>query len=187
MFERMGSLAQRSVMERLALFGNHVLRAEPAAMARLAPHSGQVVMVDLAGWPSLLPPPPSLVFRVTPAGLVEWLETPGLELGERSPDLRIRIEARSLPGVLGAVVAGDRPEVTVEGDAAFAESVQWLIDHVRWDVEEDLSKVIGDAPARMVAQVAGAVAAGLRDAVRRLDAAAAGLGRAAPFGRRPPR
>lgn len=186
MFERMGSLAQRSVMERLTLFGNHVLRAEPAAMARLAPHAGQVAAVDLAGWPALLPAPPSLAFRVTPAGLVEWLENPGTELGERAADLRIRVDAKALPGVFGAVVTGERPDVAIEGDPAFAESVQWLVDHVRWDVEEDLAKVIGDGPARMAAQVGGAIAAGLRDAVRRLDAAAAGLGRAAPFGRRPP-
>jgi ubiquinone biosynthesis protein UbiJ len=28
-----------------------------------------------------------------------------------------------------------------------AAEVNWLIDHVRWDVEEDLSKSMGDAAA----------------------------------------
>jgi ubiquinone biosynthesis protein UbiJ len=30
--------------------------------------------------------------------------------------------------------------------------VQWLIDHVRWDIEEDLSRLVGDAPAHAVGQ-----------------------------------
>ncbi len=187
MFERWSSLAERSLMERLALFTNHVLRAEPAAMARLAPHAGQVLTVELVGWPVMLPAPPSLTFRVTPAGLVEWLEQPGAVLGDQAPALRMAVDAKSLPGVFGAVVTGERPDVALEGDAAFAESVQWVVDNARWDVEEDLSRAIGDAPARMVSQVASAIAAGLRDAVRRIDAAAEGLGRAAPFGRRTPR
>jgi ubiquinone biosynthesis protein UbiJ len=28
-----------------------------------------------------------------------------------------------------------------------AAEVNWLIDHVRWDIEEDLSKLVGDAAA----------------------------------------
>lgn len=187
MFERWTGLAERSVMERLTLFANHVLRAEPAAMAKLAPHAGQVLAVELAGWPVMLPAPPSLAFRVTPPGLVEWVEEPGAALGDRPAALRVTVDAKALPGVLGAVVSGERPEVAVEGDPALAEAVQWVVDHVRWDVEEDLSRAIGDAPARIVSQVASTIAAGLRDAVRRIDAAAEGLGRAAPFGRRTPR
>ena len=45
----------------------------------------------------------------------------------------------------------------------FAAEVNWLADHVRWEMEEDLARVLGDAPAHTLAQ-------GLRamgDAVRR--------------------
>src|SRR3989344_429854 len=38
-------------------------------------------------------------------------------------------------------------------------------DHVRWDVEEDLARVIGDAPAHTVAQVASRAAQALRQFV----------------------
>jgi ubiquinone biosynthesis protein UbiJ len=28
-----------------------------------------------------------------------------------------------------------------------AAEVNWLVDHVRWDLEDDLARVIGDVPA----------------------------------------
>ncbi len=43
-----------------------------------------------------------------------------------------------------------------------AGDIQWLVDHVRWDVEEDLARVIGDAPAHAVASVASRAAEALR-------------------------
>jgi ubiquinone biosynthesis protein UbiJ len=40
--------------------------------------------------------------------------------------------------------------------------VQWLVDHVRWDLEEDLSRLFGDAPAHALGQVVGRMADALR-------------------------
>jgi len=46
-----------------------------------------------------------------------------------------------------AVLQGEKPGVHVEGDVQLAAEVNWLIDHVRWDVTEDLSVWLGDAAA----------------------------------------
>ena len=46
-----------------------------------------------------------------------------------------------------------------------AAEINWLVDHVRWDVEEDLARVIGDAPAHTVSQVARRAAQALRQFV----------------------
>jgi ubiquinone biosynthesis accessory factor UbiJ len=43
-----------------------------------------------------------------------------------------------------------------------AAEVNWLVDHVRWDVEEDLSRILGDAPAHAVTSVAKQVVVGLK-------------------------
>ncbi|NBO03125.1 MAG: hypothetical protein EBV16_02915, partial [Betaproteobacteria bacterium] len=43
-----------------------------------------------------------------------------------------------------------------------AAEVNWLIDHVRWDPEEDLARLIGDAPAHTLAQTARRVVDALR-------------------------
>lgn len=172
MFEAMNALAERSVVERLVLFANHVIRAEPEAMRRLALHAGKTVAIEFGGWPAFLPAAPSLVLRITPPGLVERVEHVAGEAG-----LTLRIDAANPAKGLARWVMGDRPEVRVEGDAALAAEMSWLADNLRWDVEEDLSRVVGDAPAHAIADIGGAVGRGLRDAARKLDRAIDGFAR----------
>jgi ubiquinone biosynthesis protein UbiJ len=59
------------------------------------------------------------------------------------------------PLALAAALArGDKPKVRIEGDVQLAAEINWLIDHVRWDAEEDLARLMGDAAAHTLAQVA---------------------------------
>ena len=142
MLEAMKALAERSVMERLVLLINHVIAAEPAALERLRPHADRTMQIELSGWPSLLPAVGPFAFRVSPAGLVEWLAD-----GEPlPPDLRVAIDAANPALALTRLVAGERPEITVSGDAAFASDVDWLIDNLRWDMQDDLARLVGDGP-----------------------------------------
>jgi ubiquinone biosynthesis protein UbiJ len=48
--------------------------------------------------------------------------------------------------------------VRVEGDVQLAAEVNWLTDHVRWDVEEDLARLMGDAPAHALGTAARSLA-----------------------------
>ena len=50
----------------------------------------------------------------------------------------------------------------IEGDVQLAAEVNWLVDHVRWDLEEDLSRVVGDTAAHTVGNVARSAANTLR-------------------------
>ncbi|MDE2147682.1 MAG: hypothetical protein KGJ24_13425, partial [Burkholderiales bacterium] len=68
MLHSLQALLEPALAERLTLLLNHVLAAELLASARLAPHAGRGVGLTLAGWPALLPAPPRLAWRVTPAG-----------------------------------------------------------------------------------------------------------------------
>jgi len=162
MLDAMKALAQRSVMERLVLLVNHVVAAEPVAVERLRPHAGRTMRLELAGWPSLLPPVGPFVFRVTPAGLVEWLDEPS----DLPPDLRGSVDAANPAAALARVLTGERPTIAVSGDAAFAGDCDWLIDNLRWDIEDDLARVVGDGPAKAIARLGGFVAGALRDAAR---------------------
>jgi ubiquinone biosynthesis protein UbiJ len=56
------------------------------------------------------------------------------------------------------LMQGGKPSVRIEGDVQLAAEVSWLIDHVRWDLEEDLARLMGDAPAHALAQAARAMA-----------------------------
>jgi ubiquinone biosynthesis protein UbiJ len=162
MLDAMKALAQRSAMERLVLLVNHVVAAEPAAVERLRPHAGRTMQLELAGWPSMLPAVGPFAFRVTPAGLVEWIETPSA----LPPDLRVAIDAANPAAAMARLLTGERPTISVSGDAAFAADLDWLIDNVRWDMQDDLARVIGEGPARALARLGGFVAAALRDTVR---------------------
>jgi len=156
-FNTLATTFSQAVLDRLTLFLNHVLCSEPAAMARLAPHAGRSLALVWRQWPPFLPPPPALAWQVTPAGLLERVPAPD---GEAT--LRVSLDAGDLPRWWAALQAGGPPPMEIQGDAAFAADVNWLIAHVRWDVEDDLARVIGDLPARELVRWGRAAAAALR-------------------------
>jgi ubiquinone biosynthesis accessory factor UbiJ len=185
MFEAMKALAERSVMERVVLLLNHVISAEPQAMERLRPHASRTLRIELEGWPSLLPAPSPIAFRVTPPGLVEWLEAPG----DSTPDLRVAIDAANPALAFAKFLVGERPQLRVEGDAGLATDVNWLIENLRWDAEDDLARLVGDAPAREIARFGKAVSQAIREAAKTLDGFArrGGPSGAPPAAEPPPR
>jgi ubiquinone biosynthesis protein UbiJ len=172
------AVVQPAVMERATLLVNHVLAAEPVAAERLRPHAGRSILLQFEGWPGLLPSLPVLAFRITPAALGEWC---GSDAAPADADLRVAIDASNPALALVQALGGKRPQVDVAGDAAFAADVSWLLAHLRWDVQDDLARLIGQVPAHELARLTSMVAEGLRAAVGRL----AGLAGRAP--EQPPR
>ena len=164
MFNTLQTLVARATMERVTLFINHVLGAEPVATQRLRGHAGRSVQLALQGWPGVLPALPPTAFRVTAAGLMEWCSD---DLPE-PPDLRVSIDASNPALAAMQALSGERPRVEVSGDATFAADLNWLFDNLRWDVQDDLANVVGPVPARELARIGGGIAAGLREAVRTL-------------------
>lgn len=132
----------QELAQRVVLGVNHVLRAEPAATTRLQTHVGKTLCVEVVS--------AKLCLRVTPAGLLEALMPP---IPEGSPDLRLTAEVLG-PGNGAAVAWPAAPRWRVEGDADMAASFAWLAEHLRWDVQEDLARLVGPVPAQHVARVA---------------------------------
>ncbi len=161
MLESIRSLLVPAVLQRITLLVNHLLSSEPAAMARLLPHAGKRLSVELTDWPKLLPAPPRALFQVTPAGLLEWC-------GDLDPaqvpaaELQLCVAAANPALLMLRLAAGERPEVMVQGEAPFAADVHWLADNLRWDLEADLARIVGPMPARQLASLGAALAAGLR-------------------------
>jgi ubiquinone biosynthesis protein UbiJ len=137
-------------VNRLVLFLNHVLMAEPEAMARLARQKGQ--RIELL-WERV-----HLQLTPTPAGLLERGHFEGF-------DLRLMVNEESALSLASTLARGVKPKVRIEGDVQLAAEVNWLIDHVRWDAEEDLARMIGDAPAHTLAQAARQAMTALRSFV----------------------
>ncbi len=136
---------------------NHVLQQEPEATARLARQKGRVI---LSQWRDI-----QFKVLVTPAGLLD------LALADASPDLTLVITEQSPLAIAQAVMQGDKPAVRIEGDVQLAAEVNWLADNVRWDVEEDLARLLGDAPAHMLAETGRTMAQALQQFIGKRSSA----------------
>lgn len=126
---------------RFVLLANHVLSAAPAATERLKARTGQSLRVEVEGWRIPLPPPPPLSLRITPAGLLEAMAAD--ESGQDTPDLRLRVDASQPLSAARSLASGQVPAVHVEGDAALAADITWILANVRWDIAADLERVVG--------------------------------------------
>jgi ubiquinone biosynthesis protein UbiJ len=86
------------------------------------------------------------------------------------------LEVRLSPFLLPRLAARDETafrDVQMTGDAEFAAEIAFLARNLKWDVAEDLSKVMGDAAAHRAVGAATAAAEWGKDAAGRLAAAAA--------------
>jgi ubiquinone biosynthesis protein UbiJ len=136
---------------------NRLLAAEEWARARLAPFAGETVELRA-------PPLPALRLRILEGGSVEP--------GGAGPDLTMSLK----PELFIALARGEEHAmraVEVQGDARLAAEVLVLARHLRWDAEEDLSRLVGDVAAHRVAEAGRAFAAWHLDAAQRLASAIA--------------
>jgi ubiquinone biosynthesis protein UbiJ len=143
--------AVSEAQHRIVLLLNHVLMQESEATARLARQNGQVMQIQWRGIP--------LKLVATPAGLLD-LAAPGAQA-----DLVLTVTEESPLALAQSVLQGHKPAVRIEGDVQLAAEVNWLTEHVRWDIEEDLARIMGDVPAHTLSQMAQSMVAGLRQFV----------------------
>jgi ubiquinone biosynthesis accessory factor UbiJ len=128
---------------------NHLLQSASWATDRLQAHAGKSFRVRA--------PLSNTHLQVAAGGLLEPAET--------TPEVTITLSA----GQWLRVMARDKSalkDAAVEGDAEFAAALSYVAEHLTWDFEEDLSRVVGDVAAHRIA-------GGLRQAqIWRKDAAA---------------
>ena len=134
--------------QRLVLFLNHVLMQEKEAQDRLARKKGNVIHVR---WGLF-----GLDLLITPAGLLDRASSAA------KPDLLVAVAADSPMAVLQSVLTSKPPPVKIEGDVQLAAELGWLAENLRWDVEEDLSRIVGDIPAHALGDMGRRVLAGLK-------------------------
>jgi ubiquinone biosynthesis accessory factor UbiJ len=162
MLHALNTLLAPALMDRLTLVINHVLSSESVATDRLKAHAGRSVELLPVGWPSLLPPPPVLAFRISPAGLLEWN---GPER-HGAADLALRIDMSNPIGMLSRALSGQVPAVDIDGDALLAGDVNWLLQNLRWDVGADLERLFGPLAGPQLHRLGSALAGALRTALQ---------------------
>jgi ubiquinone biosynthesis protein UbiJ len=131
---------------------NRLLDAQPWARERLAPFAGMTLELRAL-------PLPALRFVVLPSGRIES--------GGGEPALTVTVGPQALPALLRGEEHLIR-SVEVAGDPRLASEVMGLMRHLRWDAEEDLSRLVGDVAAHRLAAIARGFFAWQADAGRRL-------------------
>ncbi|WP_321794326.1 SCP2 domain-containing protein [Caballeronia sp. J97] len=124
---------------------NHLLVREPWALERLKPYAAKRVKLSCK--------PVSIALVVQPDGLFAATT----EAEACAFDVTIAVPIDALPAFLQGGQAAVMKHVRIEGDAEFATTLAKLAEHLRWDPEEDLARVIGDAPAHRAGLIARAV------------------------------
>ncbi|WP_220636565.1 ubiquinone biosynthesis accessory factor UbiJ [Georgfuchsia toluolica] len=112
---------------------NHVLDQAEWARRKLQPFAGRNVRIAM--------PPLSLAFAIDGDGR--------LQTSTASADLDIVLPAGT---PLLALQGGEAvmQAVQVNGPVDLADALRLILRHLRWDIEEDLSKVVGDIAAHRI-------------------------------------
>ena len=133
---------------------NHLLGAEAWARDKLKPYAGQCVEFRA-------PPLPALRLDILDSGLLANAAR------EAAPNLVVTIGL----GALSAMVRDEDAlmrEIGIVGNADLASTVQYLFRHLRWDFEEDLSRIFGDVLAHRMVEQGRRFAAWNREAAEKL-------------------
>lgn len=116
---------------------NHLLAQAEWATERLRPHSGKQACLQVG--------PSTVRFRVAESGL--------LAPGDRAvgDDAKLEMPPAALARWLVDRNAASRTGA-VAGDTGFAEAISFVAANLRWDFEEDLSRVTGDIAAHRIGE-----------------------------------
>jgi ubiquinone biosynthesis accessory factor UbiJ len=122
-------------------FINHLLRGASWARDALKPFAGRTARIET------LP----FAFALTVVENGEITAAAGAP-----PDVTLR----ATPGLLLRLAARDENawrEIDMAGDPDFASAIHHVARNLRWDVEEDLSRVFGDIAAHRMAETGKAI------------------------------
>lgn len=142
------------MIENAVLAGlNHVLGQSAWARDRLAPFAGRHARLTMPPWRLGLAVGADGLFEVSADGAVADVE---IVLPAEAPFLALQGQERVMQAA------------RVEGAAEFATELAFVLKNLRWDYEEDLSRVVGDIAAHRIADGFSAFVAWQKDAAVRL-------------------
>lgn len=132
-----------SVSSRGFLAGvNHLLSPAPWARQRLSPHAGRAARLRAE--------PFEILISVQPDGYLSPART------DEAPAVTLSLPLGATLGLVGGDASKAMSEVRIDGNAEFADALGFVFRNLRWDAEEDLSKIFGDILARRIVLAAKA-------------------------------
>ncbi|HZV55409.1 MAG TPA: hypothetical protein VFF82_10760 [Rhodocyclaceae bacterium] len=131
---------------------NHLLGQAAWARQQLRGFAGRQARFEMSPW--------QLAFRVTADGLFE-------AAGDEAVDVTVVLPADTpFVALQGMDKAMSGAHVT--GNAEFATALSFVLKNLRWDAEEDLSKLVGDIAAHRIGGGLSALTAWQKQAARNL-------------------
>lgn len=129
---------------------NHLLGQAAWARQQLQAFAGRQARFDMPPW--------QLAFAVTAGGLFE-------PVGEGDIDVTVALPAETpllaLQGIDRAMAGAH-----VTGNAEFATALSFVLKNLRWDAEEDMSKLVGDIAAHRLVAVSSRLTLWQKEAAR---------------------
>ncbi len=151
-------IGQGTAKALLAVF-NHILGQHQWARDKLGMHIGRSVLVGLD--PENLPklpflPPPEIRAVISAEGFLLEAMHPVASQGtgaapvfdKPSVEMRIKPSFEAMSTFRKEGPQGLLRHMKIEGDVLLAAALGEIASQARWDFEDDLSKVVGDIPAR---------------------------------------
>lgn len=138
----------------LLLIVNHLLTQEPWAQDKVRAQAGKIVAIKTG----------TLELRVELTGNGTVIAA----ANDATPHATLTFAPDLLPHILQHGMAAAAQKVHIAGEAELVAVVGDVLQHLRWDAEQDLSRLVGDIPARRLTQAAKTFAAHSEEAAQRL-------------------
>ncbi len=148
------SAAPGFIVDSLLAALNHVLAQHPeSALPKLRGHQGALVFVETVLGDSTWNAP----VRVGADGFLVRDAAQPAPIAESPPErprlkITVPVKLDHISTWSNQGFAGLMRQVRIEGDVDLASTIGHLMKEVRWDAEEDLSKIVGDAAAHRIGQ-----------------------------------
>ena len=142
-------------------FVNRVLSDYPAARIQLQAHQGKLIAVTVG--------PVTTRMRVSREGDMALVGDTGTATPSPTPDVTLTIALALLPR-LAAKDTTALSRIGFAGDSELAATLSDIARNVEWDIETDLSRVVGDIAAHRMVDTAKRGHEWRKDAAQRLTA-----------------
>ena len=109
---------------------DHLLSQNDWMQSKLVDHKNKIILIEISDL--------KLILKVGENGLLHSLSE------AEKFDCIIKLTVNSL---ISQLINNNNSNISIEGDLELANQVAQVLKKIEWDIEEDLSKYIGDIPA----------------------------------------
>lgn len=142
-------------------FFNRVLSDYPAARQRLRAHDGKVIAAQVG--------PVQTRMRITTEGEMELVGDTSVAISAPGADVSLTIPLSLLSGLATKEATALR-QIEFTGDSELAATLSNIARNIEWDIEADLSRVVGVVAAHRIIDTAQRARAWQTDARQRFTA-----------------